>query len=272
MMVLLPLLAHSFRRVRTLVLVMAAVLALFQVVLVLVARSFEMSSGFEQLSALIPPFARDLMGPSIAGMMSFAGMICVGYFHVAVMGSLVALSVALGTVPTSEIETGLMDLMLSRPLARHWVITRSIIVVAVCAAVVLSAMMTGTWLGLRTFAPADATWPDRTLVFSLAGNLGFIMLCWSGVAMAIAAVSRRRGAAGAVTGLLALSTFLLDYVGRAWKPAELIAWLSPFRYYSPLELLMGTPLPVRNLEVLAGIAVVGYALAYVFFARRDISH
>jgi ABC-2 type transport system permease protein len=72
--------------------------------------------------------------------------------------------------------------------------------------------------------------------------------------------------------LLALTTFLLDYVARAWKPAESAGWLSPFRYFTPFDLLMGTPLQVKNLLVLAGIGAAGFVLAYVFFSRRDISH
>ena len=98
------------------------------------------------------------------------------------------------------------------------------------------------------------------------------MLCWSGVALAIAAASRRRSVAGALTGLTALATFLLDYLARAWASAESVAWLSPFRYYSPFDLLMGKPLPPHHLIVLAGIALAGFALAYIFFSRRDISH
>jgi len=99
-----------------------------------------------------------------------------------------------------------------------------------------------------------------------------LMLCWGGVAMAIGAAARRRSVAGAIAGLLALTTFLLDYVARAWQPAESIAWLSPFRYFSPFELLIGKSLPTKNVLVLVGIAFVSFAMAYVFFSRRDISH
>ena len=98
------------------------------------------------------------------------------------------------------------------------------------------------------------------------------MLCWNAIAMAIGSAARRRSAAGGLVGVAALAMFLLDYVARAWAPAERVAWLSPFRYYSPFELVMGERLPLRNLLVLAGITVVGYAVAYVLFSRRDISH
>ena len=72
--------------------------------------------------------------------------------------------------------------------------------------------------------------------------------------------------------MLALATFLLDYVARLWQPAEKIAWLSPFRYYNPFDLITGNTLPLRNLAVLGGIALAGFAAAYVLFERRDISH
>jgi ABC-2 type transport system permease protein len=266
------LLAHSLKRVRTLVIVMGVVLAVFQVFLVLVAGTIQRSNTFEQIGALVPPFLRGLLGPSFTAFMSFGGIVCLGYFHVAVMGALIALAIALGTTPTSEMETGFMDLILARPLARHWIITRAIIVVLICGVAVVGMLMFGTWVGLNTLAPKDVAWPSPKMVVSLATNLGLIMLCWAGVAMAIGSVARRRSVAGAMAGLLALSTFLLDYVARAWEPAESIAWLSPFRYYSPFELVMGKSLPAKNVLVLTSIAVVSFAIAYVFFSRRDISH
>src|SRR6266849_6515268 len=142
------LLWHPLMRVRVLVLPVARLLAVFQVFLIVVAGSIQSSGSFEQLGDLMPPFVREIIGPAFAGLMSFSGIVCVGYFHLAVMGSLVGLSIAIGTIPTSEIETGFMDLILSRPLARQWIITRTIIVVILSFLFVLALMMTGTWAGL----------------------------------------------------------------------------------------------------------------------------
>ena len=90
--------------------------------------------------------------------------------------------------------------------------------------------------------------------------------------MAIGCTSRRRSVAGTIAGLLALTMYLLDYVGRLWQPAGKVAWLSPFRYYAPFDLVMGRPLSAMNLVVLGAIAAAGFAASYVAFARRDISH
>jgi len=261
---------HSIKRVRSLVLVMGLILAGFQVLLVLVARSLQRSGGFDRLSTLIPDFVRQLMGPSFAGILSFKGVVCVGYFHVAVMAALVGLAVAVGTELASEIEMRFMDLILARPLARHWVITRSAAKVFTSTLFLLGMIVLGTWAGLAALAPAEAAWPSPGLVASMALNLGALVLAWGCISLAIASASRRRSAAGSLAGLLALATFLLDYVARVWEPAEAIAWLSLFRYYSPLELIMGDPVSAHHLAVLGGIALAGCALAYVTFQVRDV--
>jgi ABC-2 type transport system permease protein len=266
------LLAHSLKRIRTLLTAMGLLLFAFQVVLILVAGSIQNAGRFEQLASLLPAFAREMLGPSLASLMSFAGIVCVGYFHLAVMASLVTLSIALATSPVSEIESGFLDLVLSRPLARHWIITRTIAVTVFAISAMLILMISGTWAGLAVLAPANAAWPSKRLIGLLALNLGLLMLCWSGIAMAFGSASRRRSVAGASAGLLALATFLLDYIGRLWQPAERIAWLSPFRYFNAFELIMGNPLPSKNLTVLLAIATAGFAAAYVLFSRRDISH
>lgn len=266
----LVLLLHSLKRVRALVLVMGLLLAGFQVLLTLVARSLQSSNAFDQISALIPDFMRQLMGPTVVGLMSFSGIITVGYFHIAVMGSLIGLTIAVATQPASEVETKFMDLTLARPLARHWVITRTVALLIICTAFLLMMLMAGTWAGLHFLAPEGVALPSPKLILSLAVNLGALMLGWGGVGLAISSVSRRRTVAGALTGLLALATFLLDYIARAWSPAEAVAWLSPFRYYSPLDIVMGFAVPAYYLVVLIGIALVGFSLAYFLFSRRDI--
>jgi len=266
------LLAYALRRIRVLVMTTGLLLAAFQIVLIVVARSIAKSGGFEQLSNLLPPFARELLGPSLAAFMSFAGIVCVGYIDLGVLGALVAVAVALGTAPTAEIEIGFIDLILARPLPRHWIVTRTILVMLLSTVVLLTMMMTGTWIGLETLAPRTIAWPAAKLIVSLAANLGLLMLSWGAVATAIGAASRRRSFAGALVGFLAVTAYLLDYVGRLWHPAEKVAWLSPFHYYNPFELIMGNPLPMNHVLVLCAIAAAGFITGYALFARRDISH
>lgn len=272
MSILAALVIQLLRRVRKLLLTSGLLLAFFQVVLILQANSIQASNSFAKMADLVPSFARDLMGPSFVTFLTFKGIVCLGYFHPVVMGALVSVSVTLATIPVMEIETGFIDLVLARPVARHWIVTRSIFAAVLSTVYLLGMMALGTWVGLSRFAAKSAGWPSSRLVGSLAINLGFLMLCWAAIAMAIACACRRRGSAGAIAGLLALTAYLTDYVGRAWKPADSVAWLSPFRYYTPFDLVMGSPVPAKNLYVLGGTAVVALATAYVLYSRRDISH
>ena len=272
MTMLFVLIVQVLHRVRRFLLAAGVLLAGFQVVLILQANSIQASNSFAKMGDLVPEFARDVLGPSFVTMLTFKGIVSLGYFHPVVMGALVSICVTLATIPVMEIESGFIDLVLARPVARHWIVTRSILVALIATVYLLAMMALGTWFGLVQFAAKDAPWPSAGLVGSLAINLGLLLLCWAAIAMAIGCACRRRGSAGAIAGLLALTAYLTDYVGRAWKPAESVAWLSPFRYYTPFELVMGSTLSAKSLCVLGGIAVAAFALAYVLYSRRDISH
>jgi ABC-2 type transport system permease protein len=265
------LLALSLKRARVLLMAMGFLLVVLQGLLVLIAGSIERVGEFEQLASLMPPFVRALLGPSLVSVMSFSGIVCLGYFDLGVVIALLALTIALATVPASEVETGFADLILARPLRRHWLMTRTIALLLLTIVMMLTLMMAGTWAGLAMFAPENARWPSPRMVGSLALNLGLLMLCWGGVAMAFGAACRR-SVASAVTGLLALTALLLDLTGRLWPPAARIAWLSPFRYFIPFDIVMGKELPIENMLVLWAIAMTGFTLAYFFFSQRDISH
>lgn len=272
MTMLFALVVQSLRRVRRFLLATGLLVAGFQVVLILQANSIQASNSFAQMGAMVPAFARDVMGPSFVAFLSFKGIVCLGYFHPVVMGALVSVALTLATLPVMEIETGFIDLVLARPVARHRIVTRSILVALISVVYLLAMMALGTWIGLNYYAAKNAAWPPAALIGSLALNLGFLMLCWAAIAMAIGCACRRRGTAGAIAGLLALTAYLTDYIGRAWKPAESVAWLSPFRYYVPFELVMGSHTSAKNLYVLGGIAAAGFLLAYLLYSRRDISH
>lgn len=264
------LIGHSLRRVRTLVAVVALVLASFQVLTSLMAATFQESEAFARIHALVPDFIRQLMGPSLVGILTFAGVVCLGYFHFAVVGWLVGVAIALATEPTAEIEHGFADLILARPVRRWVVIGRSVAVVILCTSFVLMMMMAGTWIGLLWLAPPGVAWPSPQLILSLTANLGALMLCWGGMALALSAAVRRRSVAASSAAVLALGLFLFDYVARAWKPASSLAWLSPFHYYNPLNLVIGQGFPLQHVLVLVAIGAAGAAIACVVYTRRDI--
>jgi ABC-2 type transport system permease protein len=249
---------------------MAASLALFQVLLALAAAELQRQGTFEQLANLIPAFVRELFGTALLSMMSFSGIMALGYYHVAIVAVLVGLIVVVATEPAGEIETGFADLVLARPVARTVVLARSVILLVSCPAIVIAAMTAGTFAGLWWAAPTAAARPPVRLIWSLAAGLWSVLTCWGGVSLVVGAASRRRAVAAGIAGGAAAALMLIDYLSRVWKPIRGVARLSPFHYYNPLDLVMGKPLPPADVGILLGTALAGVALAYVVFRRRDI--
>jgi ABC-2 type transport system permease protein len=260
----------SLKRVRTLLCTTGLVLAGVQALRVRIAASLHSDGQFEQLAALLPSSVRGILGPSLSSVMSFNGIVCGVYFDTGFMIALLALTIAVSTVPASEMETGFADLILARPMRRHWLITRTIALALVSILLMLLMIMAGTWAGLAMFAPPDVAWPPARQTASLALYLAMLLVCWSGVAMALGAACRR-GVAGATTSLIAFAALLLDWAHRLWPALDRIAWLSPFYYFSPYELVAGKSLPLEDLVILWAIAMSGFTVAYLIILQRDIS-
>jgi beta-exotoxin I transport system permease protein len=266
----LVLVGHSLRRVSSALVVLAILLAGFQFLLTQVATYLMRRNGFSQLSDFIPDFIRTAVGPEALAFMSFSGVVSLGYFHPIVMTALVGVTIAIATEATGEIEMRFVDLTLARPLPRQALVIRTIAVLAVAGALMLLAMLAGTWTGLSCCVPADAESPNVGVFLRLAISLAAVMACWGGVTLAIGAASRRRSVAASIAGVLALTTYLLDYLGRAWQPAAGVSKLSPFHYFEPIAIMTTGSLSVMNVILLVVVGVAGALVSYVAIARRDI--
>jgi ABC-type transport system involved in multi-copper enzyme maturation permease subunit len=264
------LLRHSLGRLKTALLVTAAALALFQVLLAMAASELQREGTFEQLAALVPGFVRELFGTALLSMMSFSGIMALGYYHVAIVAVLVGLVVAVATEPAAEVEAGFADLVLAQPVSRGVVMARSLILLALCPAIVIAAMTAGTFAGLSLAGPAAGAGPPARLVWKLAAGLWSVLACWGGVSLVIGAAARRRAVAAGIAGGAAAALMLIDYLSRVWTPIRGLARLSPFHYYNPLDLVMGKPLPPQDVGILIGTAAAAVAVAFALYQRRDI--
>jgi ABC-2 type transport system permease protein len=239
----------------------------FQVLLILVARGLEETGGFAQLEGLIPDAVRQWVNiPTL----SFRGLVSFAYSHPIVLLFLMGLAIALGTEPAEEVESGFADLLLARPVRRAAVINRSVLLLLAATGAAVGSMMVGTWAGLALLGPRQVQWPAPRLILSLAVNLALIVVVWGVLALLIASRAHRRGAAAGATAVLVLATFILDAVGRLWDPLRVAAFLSPFHYFNPFPLIAGAELPVGDVMVLAAVAVAGFVLAHLAYARRDL--
>lgn len=266
----LALFLHSARRARTLILAVAALLVLFQVLLIIGAESLHKASSFPRIAALVPDVLRQVLGPSLLTMLSFSGIACLGYFHVAVQAVLIGLMIALGTEPAGEAETRFLDLVLAHPVARHWVITRTIALLLACAALLAGAMMLGSRVGLYYLVSGELARATFRPIPKLSLNLAVLIVCWGGIALAMATTVHRRSVAAARTALLAAAFYMVDLIAQVWKPLKPLARYSPFHYYNTLSLITGSGNASSDIIILACLACSSFLLAYIIFQYRDL--
>jgi hypothetical protein len=150
----------SLKRARILLCVTGLLLAGFQALRVHIAASHS-ANDYEQIAALLPPSVRTILGPSVTSVLSFNGIVCGGYFDLGIVIALVVLTITLATLPAVEIETGFADLILARPMRRHWLITRTIALVLLSILLMLFMILVGTWAGMAMFAPPNAPGRQR---------------------------------------------------------------------------------------------------------------
>jgi ABC-2 type transport system permease protein len=248
----------------------AAILAGFQVLLVLVATSFQSARSFDLMSALMPLAVQQTLGPGALMLASFAGMVTFGYFHPIVVFAVIQVGIFAATEPAGEIEWGLFDLELARPIPRRAVIARSLVVSFGVTAATVGAMAAGTWGGLAVFAPPGATWPSPLRVLSLAAHL--LMLSWvfAGAGLAASAFARRRGTAFGATAVVTVFLYLLNFVADVWTPAARLRPYSPFHYFPGFAVANGTAPVAYDLGVLAVVTVALVVIAFWRFERRDL--
>jgi ABC-2 type transport system permease protein len=266
----LALLSRSLARVRGALIGVATLLCALQVALVLQAASYDQQQTFETLGRLMPAFMQRWFGESLAALASFAGMVSFGYFHPVVVLLVAMLAAYVASDPAADVESGYVDLLLSRPIARHWLVSRSAILALACPLALAVLMMASTWTAVAVVAPSSASPPSAITVMTLAAHLVAVAWCFGALSLAIAGGARRRSTAFATAAIAAVALYFVNVLAASWKPARVADVLSPFHYYRGAEIVAGVTDPARDLVVLGSAAAVLFTVSYLRFRKRDL--
>lgn len=104
-----------------------------------------------------------------------------------------------------------------------------------------------------------------------------LLFAISGATMWLSAAGRSRMRVLGVAILVALVMFLVNVLGQMWDVMAPLRPLTLFYYYNAQAAVLGqgwtvpvAGLPVPTLPVLVGVGVLGYAMAFRVFTRRDL--
>jgi hypothetical protein len=263
----LTLVHRSFRRLAWPFTAIAVILVCFQGALIGSAASVAEEGGFAQLANAMPTWIHEGLGPALT---SFSGMTLLGYFDPVIILLVVQFAIYVGSEPAGDVESGLVDLVLARSVARPVIIGRSLVLLTLVLTALVGCMAAATYASLWTFAPAGAEWPPVRNLLMLMAHLVAISWGFGCVAMAAASALNRRAAAMGLVALGAVGFFLLDFLVEMSTKFKLFWWATQFHYFHGAAILLGKDHPARDLLILVGMGVAGASFAFWQFSRRDV--
>ena len=259
--------ARSFGQAIYPLVALTAMLAASQLAIIAAAAELSTQGNFERLAALIPAFALQAFGTAFT---TFDGMVTLAYFEPLLVMLVVQFAIYLAAEPAAEVERSIVDIVLARPLPRHWIITRSLLVM-LCSTLVLTGGLTAaTWAGLWWLAPVGAPWPGQGVIVRMALYMTAIAVCFGAATLAASGWARRRGTAQGTIAVAAIGAYLLELLGMLWAPLRDVALVSPFHYFRGAAILAGTSDAWRDFGVFGSMTLAGLVLAYWRYQRRDL--
>lgn len=260
----------TLRETRGLIAIACAALGLVLALFVQILPQFQ--DGLNELLATMPFFRRmisGLMGVELGDDLSATMLVTIAWAHPVVLALVWGFEIALCTrVPAGEIEHGTIDVLLGWPVSRAATYLAETLVWLAAGALLLACGATGFLLGLRTLEPALR--PDTGRVLLAVLNLGAVYAAVGAFTLCVAAASDRRGRAVGIAVGFVLASFLLQFLGQFWTPAERLAFASFTHYYRPAQVMLDGRLPTGDVLVLLAAAAVLWAIGLAVWRRRSV--
>lgn len=244
-----------------------AIETIFAFVLPILEKQFE--NIFAQLP-FVQTIMKALLGTDLGPGFGKEGIQALAWVHPAVLALIWAHGIIVCTrVPAGEVDRGTADVLFGLPVSR-WSVYRSECVVWLMSMIVILLMAaTGHRVGVP-FAESATPVPLARLSLVLL-NLFCLGAAVGSIAWLISALSDRRGKAIGVVFAIVLASFLLNFLGQFWAPAEKVMFLGVLNYYRPMEIIRSGVFPGKDTLVLISVAAAVWTLGGIVFARRDIT-
>lgn len=170
-------------------------------------------------------------------------------------------------VTANEEDEGTMDVLLSLPVPRWRVVLEKFAAYVVIFLAIVILSFVGLWLGKQA-SPLELNM--SRLVEGIINMIPGTLLMM-GLTTFVAAVARRKSTAMAITAVVIIASYFIDFLGRAASGTTVAALraVSFFSYYDS-ESVMLNGLAWGNVLLLMVVAVLLVAGTLWAFQRRDI--
>ena len=247
--------------------VAAAILAGFEFLICAVVSTIDIPALFAEIVKSVPPLFKDLIVRYIGGF-GPADLLAFGWNHPIALAIGGAVAVVFGArAVAGEIEAGTLELVLSQPLSRGRYFGGQVVFALAGLLAVSLAGAAATFAGQRLYGLSAL---GIGAVLLLAINYFLLQGAWFGLTLLLSVSGREAGRVAFGGFLIALLSYLVQFIAGIWPKAAFLLPYSPNAYDDPRVIIKTGALPARSVAVLAGIAIVTAALALWRFRKRDI--
>lgn len=258
--------ALTLRRAGRRALALGIALFLFELLVGLSYASVDENEIRRLVDSLPPAIRAFAAGSDLASAWGYIGT---GLIHPIALAIQAALVVSVAAMPARDVEDGVAELMLSRPLAPTRWLGAQILALMVLLAGVVAAGFAGTAIAVSTVDDLGQVGLGGVALAFLTGAL--LQMSVAAVTFVASSLSRSGGRAVGWGAGFVLVSYAINYLGQLWKPVESLGWLSVFDRFRPARIIQETTVPGVDLAVLAGVTVVGIAVALWITSRREVA-
>jgi len=227
-----------------------------------------MSRGF------IPPGLVQLRNTMMGVDSSASGVAEIAYTmawsHPVIVALLFAHAIIVTTrVPSGEIQSGTLDVLLGLPISRWELFISETVAWFATASLVVGSMFAGSYIGSFWVKPENQ--PDWSIMGIVLANLAMVYMVIGVCGLLASVFSDSRGRAVLFVLIFAAASVLINYLELLWEPAKRISFLSVLHYYRPALILREAAWQWKDMAILGGASVALWTLAGVKLARRDLT-
>ena len=261
------LLALLALRNRTLVVVSAALFAVFEILIAAAVKTLDLDSLLRQVMSAAPPFFSSMFGEQFGGL-TVRGILAFGWNHPVALSAGAAVAIVLGArAVAGEIDQGAVELLMTQPLSRARYYATHALFGASALAILTLAGVAGTIAGQRLY---DLD-PFGTRDLLLVGALYWLLnLAWFGIALAVSARGREGGAVATAVFFVALVSYLVNAIGSLVESFAVALPYSLYSWYSPRDILVEGASQAVPASILAAVAIIGFLAGAAILERRDL--
>lgn len=223
-------------------------------------------SDIMKMMEAVPPAMMEVFQIDAFNMTTLSGFFGVMYIYFALMASIFAVLLGNGIIAKEERDKT-VEFALTLPIPRHKLVTGKIAAALVNCILFVLIMWGGSLLLTQPYDHGENFYEFVRLMMV---SIFFLEMIFLSIGVLLGSAMKDYKRSGSVAVSLLLGTYVISIISNLSENLEFLKYVTPFKYFNPVEMLNTAQFSTLYLVLSAAIVVVSIAAAYIFYQKRDL--